>query len=182
MRTRRRAQPHKLRPHRLAEVARPSPDPERASRGREPCRSRGARRGPGGCGDARAAASHGIDRPSRVGTRRAIIRKKVAARDRCGRVHADRAPAPQDNFFRSEGAGPNWRPEKLFLRRESWRILRLPQGFQFVVAAATWSITGQSTPCSRTQHVCSAVPLRTGHLGHQFFGKTEARSLAHLPP
>src|ERR1019366_9326941 len=92
-------------------------------------------------------ASHGIDRPSRVGTSRAIIRKKVAAgiamdpsmltallrpRMTFSAVNApDRTGAPKSSS--SEGNLEN---------SSSAAIL------EFAVAAATWSITGQSTSCS----------------------------------
>jgi hypothetical protein len=91
--------------------------------------------------------SHGIDRPSRVGARRANIRKKVAAgiavdasmltallrpRMTFSAVNApDRTGAPK--ISSSEGNLEN---------SSSAAVLR------FVVATATWSITGQSTPCS----------------------------------
>src|ERR1019366_8030423 len=92
-------------------------------------------------------ASHGIDRPFWGGTRRAIIRKNVAAgiavdpsmltallrpRMTLSAVKApDRTGTPKSSS--SEGNLKN---------SSSAAIL------EFEVAAATWSITGQSTPCS----------------------------------
>src|ERR1022692_1110637 len=131
---RRRTQPHELTPHRLPEFLHllriASEHVEtRWMRGRQ------------------GRASHGMDRPSRVGTRRANIRKKVAAgiavdasmltallrpRMTFSAVNApDRTGAPKRSS--SEGNLEN---------SSSAAIL------EFVVATATWSITGQSTPCS----------------------------------
>src|SRR6185437_15559085 len=91
--------------------------------------------------------SHGIERPSRVGIRRAIIRKKVDA----------------DIFVDASMLTALLRP------RMTFAVLRAPdrtgvanssasegklenpssaRDFGFIVAVATSSITGHSTPCS----------------------------------
>ena len=67
-------------------------------------------------------ASHGIARPSRVGTRRAEHPEERRRGDCGGSVHAHRASAPQDDFLRGERTGPNWRLEEFSLRREPGEI------------------------------------------------------------
>src|ERR1035441_4842231 len=93
--------------------------------------------------------------------------------NRCGPVHAHRAPAPQDDFFRGEGPGPNWRPEELFLRRESGELFvrrnpRIRSGGSHLVDH--WPI--DAVPGA--QHVSCAVPLRIGHLSYKLSGQAEA--------
>ena len=92
--------------------------------------------------------------------------------NRRGPVHAHRAPASQDDFFRTEGPGPNWRPEELFLRREPGELFvrrnpRIRSGGSNLVDL--WPIDA----VLGTQHVSCAVPLRIGHPGYQLFGQAE---------
>src|SRR5450631_1041326 len=123
--------------------------------------------------------SQGVDRPSWVGRRLAISRKKVAAgiavapsmltallrpRMTLSAVKApDRTGAPKSSS--SEGNLEN---------SSSAAILK------FVVAAATWSITGQSTPCLGLSTL--AVPyhreLATGVTNS--LDRQRPRSLAHF--
>src|SRR6266536_3448868 len=92
-------------------------------------------------------ASHGIDRPSRVGTRRANIRKKVAAGIAVDASMLTALLRPRMTFSAVNapdrtGAQKSSSSEGNLENSSSAAILG------FVVATATWSITGQSTPCS----------------------------------
>src|ERR1019366_7411197 len=91
-------------------------------------------------------ASHGIERPSRVGTRRAIIRKKVAAGIAVDPSMVTALLRPRIIFSAAKapdrtGAPKSSSSEGNLENSSSAAIL------EFEVAAATWSITGQSTPC-----------------------------------
>src|ERR1035438_6330852 len=88
-------------------------------------------------------ASHGIDRPSRVGTRRAIIRKKVAAGIAVAPSIFTALLRPRMTFSAVKAPDRTGAPES------SSSVVNLENSssaaiLEFVVAAATWSIAGPS--------------------------------------
>ena len=99
--------------------------------------------------------SHGIDRPSLVGTRRAIIRKKVVAGIAVDASMLTALLRPRMTLSAVNA------PDRTGVAKSSSSEGKLENSssaaiFEFIVAAATWSITGQSTPCSRLSTL--AVP------------------------
>src|ERR1035438_9205191 len=89
-------------------------------------------------------ASHGIDRPSRVGTRRANIRKKVAAGIAVDPSMLTALLRPRITFSAEKapdrtGAPKSSSSEGNLENSSSAAIL------EFVVAAATWSITDRKS-------------------------------------
>src|ERR1035438_2755708 len=91
--------------------------------------------------------SHGIDRPSRGGTSRAIIRKKVAAGIAVALSMLTALLRPRMTFFAVKA------PDRTGVPKSSSSEGNLENSssaaiLDFVVAAATWSITAQSTPCT----------------------------------
>src|SRR3984893_7907906 len=91
-------------------------------------------------------ASHGTDRPSRVGTGRASIRKNVAAEIAADASMVTALLRPRTTFFAGDPpdrTGGSKSPPSEGNPEKSSSIAVVG----FVVAAATSSITGQSTLC-----------------------------------
>ena len=91
-------------------------------------------------------ASHGRDRPSRVGTRRASIRKNVVAEIAVDASMLTALLRPRMTFSAVDApdrtGGSKSSPSEGNLEKSSAIAV-----VGFAVAAATSSITGQSTPC-----------------------------------
>src|SRR5579863_10776398 len=124
-------------------------------------------------------ASHGIDRPARVGTRRANIRKKVAAGIAVDPSMLTALLRPTMTFSAVNapdrtGAPKSSSSEGNLENSSSAAILG------FVVATATWSITGQSTPCSGLSTLAVPYHREATTSDTNSLDRQRPRSLAHL--
>src|SRR5579859_4384298 len=93
------------------------------------------------------STSHGIVRSSRVGTRRAIIRKKVAAEIAVDASMLTALLRPRMTFSALKELDRTGF-EKSSASEGKLENFSSAGVFGFIVAAATSSITGHSTPCS----------------------------------
>src|SRR5260221_2545433 len=124
--------------------------------------------------------SHGTDRPSRVGTRRASIRKNVAAEIAVDASMLTALLRPRMTFFAvnapdrtggSKSSPSAGNPEK----SSSIAVVG------FVVAAATSSITGQSTLCSGLSTLAVPYHREAAPLDADSLDKQKAPSLGQVP-
>src|SRR2546427_11845025 len=118
-------------------------------------------------------ASHGTDRPSRVGTRRASIRKNIAAEIAVDASMLTALLRPRMTFFAVNApdrtGGSQGSPSAGNLEKSSSIAV-----VGFVVAPATSSITGRAT-------LCSGLPTLAG-AHHRGAAPWEASSLAKQRP
>jgi hypothetical protein len=125
-------------------------------------------------------ASHGTDRPSRVGTRRASIRKNIAAEIAVDASMLTALLRPRMTFFAvnapdrtggSKSSPSEGNPEK----SSSIAVVG------FVVAPATSSITGQSTLCSGLSTLAVPYHREGAPWDATSLDKQRPRSLAQFP-
>src|ERR1039458_6259317 len=125
-------------------------------------------------------ASHGIDRPSRVGTRRANIRKKVAAGIAVDPSMLTALLRPRMTFSAVKAPDRTGAP-KSSSSEGNLENSSSPAILEFIVAAATWSITGQSTPCSGLRTLAVPYHRELATWGTNSLDRQRPRSLAHSP-
>src|SRR5437660_8779728 len=124
--------------------------------------------------------SHGTDRPSRVGTRRASIRKNVAAEIAVDASMLTALLRPRMTFF-AVNAPDRTGGSKSFPSAGSPEKSSSIAVVGFVVAPATSSITGQSTLCSGLSTLAVPYHREAAPWDATSLDKQRPRSLAQFP-